>query len=93
MDKKKAIVILLGIVWFMLGAAFFIGFESVEKLLFCVFVFFFCYRYIYAFILNRSIYAPYTGEEISPTEGNLIKRLFMLIIGIGACTYFTFFIP
>ena len=91
MDKKKAIVILLGIVWFMLGAAFFIGFESVEKLLFCVFVFFFCYRYIYAFILNRSIYAPYTGEEISPTEGNLIKRLFMLIIGIGACTYFTFF--
>ncbi|ETJ49164.1 hypothetical protein PSH54_12850 [Pseudoalteromonas sp. Angola-30] len=92
MDKKKAIVILLGIVWFMLGAAFFIGFESVEKLLFCVFVFFFCYRYIYAFILNRSIYAPYTGEEISPTEGNLIKRLFMLIIGIGACTYFTFFI-
>ena len=93
MDKKKAIVILLGIVWFMLGAAFFIGFESVEKLLFCVIVFFFCYRYIYAFILNRSIYAPYTGEEISPTEGNLIKRLFMLIIGIGACTYFTFFIP
>jgi len=92
MDKKKAIVILLGIVWFMLGAAFFIGFEPVEKLLFCVFVFFFCYRYIYAFILNRSIYAPYTGEEISPTEGNLIKRLFMLIIGIGACTYFTFFI-
>ncbi|TMN83653.1 MULTISPECIES: hypothetical protein [unclassified Pseudoalteromonas] len=93
MDKKQAIVILLGIVWFMLGAAFFIGFESVEKLLFCVFVFFFCYRYIYAFILNRSIYAPYTGEEISPTEGNLIKRLFILIIGIGACTYFTFFIP
>ena len=93
MDKKKAIVILLGIVWFMLGAAFFIGFESVEKLLFCVFVFFFCYRYIYAFILNRSIYAPYTGEEIPPTEGNLIKRLFMLIIGIGVCTYFTFFIP
>ena len=93
MDKKKAIVILLGIVWFMLGAVFFIGFESVEKLLFCVFVFFFCYRYIYAFILKRSIYAPYTGEEISPTEGNLIKRLFMLIIGIGVCTYFTFFIP
>ena len=92
MDKKKAIVILFGILWFVLGATFFIGFESVEKLLFCVFVFFFCYRYIFAFILKRSIYAPYTGEEISPTEGNLIKRLFMLIIGIGACTYFTFFI-
>ena len=92
MDKKKVIVIFFGITWFVFGAAFFIGFESVEKLLFCVFVFFFCYRYIYAFILNRSIYAPYTGEEISPTEGNLIKRLFMLIIGIGACTYFTFFI-
>jgi len=92
MDKKKVIVILFGIVWFMLGAAFFIGFESVEKLLFCVFVFSFCYRYIYAFILNRSIYAPYTGEKISPTEGNLVKRLFMLIIAIGACSYFTFFI-
>ncbi|AUL73947.1 hypothetical protein ATS72_010220 [Pseudoalteromonas sp. 13-15] len=92
MDKKKVIVIFFGITWFVFGAAFFIGFESVEKLLFCVFVFSFCYRYIYAFILNRSIYAPYTGEKIPPTEGNLVKRLFMLIIAIGACTYFTFFI-
>ena len=93
MDKKKVIVIFFGIIWFVFGAAFFIGFESLKKLLFCVFVFSFCYRYIYAFILKRSLYAPYTGEEIPPTEGNLVKRLFMLIIGIGACTYFTFFIP
>jgi hypothetical protein len=92
MNKIKVIVILFGIIWFVFGAAFFIGFESLKKLLFCVFVFYFCYRYIYAFILKRSLYAPYTGEEIPPTEGNLLKRLFMLIIAIGACSYFTFFI-
>ena len=92
MNKIKVIVILFGIIWFVLGAAFFIGFESVEKLLFCMFVFSFCYRYIYAFILKRSLYASYTGEEIPPTEGNLVKRLFMLIIAIGVCSYFTFFI-
>ena len=72
MNKIKVIVILFGIIWFVLGAAFFIGFESVEKLLFCMFVFSFCYRYIYAFILKRSLYAPYTGEEIPPTEDNLL---------------------
>lgn len=92
MNKIKVIVILFGIIWFMLGAVFFIGFKPVEKLLFCLFVFTMCYRYIYAFILKKSIYAPYTGEEIPPTQGNYGKRLFMFIIGIGACTYFTFFI-
>ena len=89
---KEKLVILLGVIWFSLGVIFVIGFEPIEKLLICLGFFIYFYRYIYAFILNKSIYAPHTGQEIPPVPENKILRLVLFFLGIFSCTGSTFFV-
>ena len=89
---KEKLVILLGVIWFSLGVIFVIGFEPIEKLLICLGFFIYFYRYIYAFILDKSIYAPHTGQEIPPVPENKILRLVLFFLGIFSCTGSTFFV-
>ncbi|PCK30772.1 hypothetical protein [Pseudoalteromonas piscicida] len=91
MEWKKVLVIAFGIIWFVLSALFIIGFEPIEKLLACMFMFAICFRYIYAFFLNRPMYVPYSGEELPPTGERNIARFFLFFVGVVGCTCFTFY--